>query len=75
SAAGQGAAADRPPEARACRLEDGTEFWLTVQPTRDIKCVRCWQRRADVGAATDHPELCGRCVSNVEGPGEQRRWA
>ncbi len=75
SAASQGAAAARPPEARACRLEDGTELWLTVQPTREIKCVRCWQRRADVGAADAHPELCGRCVSNVEGPGEQRRWA
>jgi isoleucyl-tRNA synthetase len=21
-----------------------------------------------------HPELCGRCVSNIEGPGEDRKW-
>jgi len=38
------------------------------------KCVRCWHRRDDVGANPAHPELCLRCVSNVEGPGEDRRW-
>ena len=38
------------------------------------KCVRCWHHRADVGAHAEHLELCGRCVSNVEGPGEDRQW-
>ncbi len=75
SAATQGPADARPAEARACRLDDGTTLWLTVQPTEEIKCVRCWQRREDVGADPAHPELCGRCVTNVEGDGEQRRWA
>jgi isoleucyl-tRNA synthetase len=36
--------------------------------------VRCWQRRADVGQHPDHTGLCLRCVSNVDGPGETRRW-
>ena len=38
------------------------------------KCTRCWHHRADVGSHPEHPEICGRCVSNVEGPGEERRW-
>jgi isoleucyl-tRNA synthetase len=39
------------------------------------KCARCWHRRADVGADPAHPEICGRCVDNIAGPGEQRRFA
>ena len=49
--------------------------WLRVTPTSHAKCVRCWHRRKDVGSDPRHPELCVRCVSNVEGPGEQRRYA
>ncbi len=41
--------------------------------SRYPKCVRCWHHREDVGANPDHPELCGRCVENVEGEGEVRR--
>jgi isoleucyl-tRNA synthetase len=37
------------------------------------KCVRCWHYREDVGTHATHPELCGRCVDNVDGPGEDRR--
>lgn len=39
------------------------------------KCVRCWHRREDIGQHADHPELCGRCVENVEGKGEERHYA
>lgn len=39
------------------------------------KCVRCWHQRYDIGEYAEHPELCGRCVENVEGNGEQRRYA
>ncbi len=45
-----------------------------AQPTTKPKCVRCWHHREDVGAHAAHPLLCGRCVSNVEGPGEERKW-
>ncbi len=47
---------------------------LRVAPTAAPKCVRCWHHRADVGTHPDHPELCGRCVENVDGPGETRRF-
>jgi len=45
---------------------------LTVTPSEHAKCVRCWHHRPDVGADDSHPELCGRCVENVDGTGEIR---
>jgi isoleucyl-tRNA synthetase len=45
-----------------------------VEATSAVKCVRCWQRRQDVGVNAAHPELCGRCVTNVDGPGETRSF-
>ncbi|MGE8216406.1 MAG: isoleucine--tRNA ligase [Stenotrophomonas maltophilia] len=50
------------------------EVFVSAQPTAKAKCVRCWHYRADVGAVADHPELCGRCVTNIDGAGEDRRW-
>jgi isoleucyl-tRNA synthetase len=47
---------------------------VLAEPTLKAKCVRCWQKRGDVGANAAHPELCGRCVSNIEGMGEDRQW-
>ena len=53
--------------------EAGT-IGVAALPTQKPKCVRCWHRRADVGSDPRHPALCARCVSNIEGPGEDRRW-
>jgi isoleucyl-tRNA synthetase len=39
------------------------------------KCERCWHVREDVGANTEHPELCGRCINNLFGEGETRAFA
>ncbi|HAT1866724.1 isoleucine--tRNA ligase [Legionella pneumophila] len=38
------------------------------------KCARCWHRRADVGQNQEHPELCLRCVGNISGYHEERRY-
>jgi isoleucyl-tRNA synthetase len=48
---------------------------VRVTPSPHAKCVRCWHHRADVGGDAAHPELCGRCVANVAGAGETRRFA
>ena len=48
---------------------------VRVTTSAHAKCVRCWHHRADVGAEPSHPELCGRCVENVAGTGEVRRYA
>jgi len=49
--------------------------WMEVKPSTRPKCVRCWHLRSDVGSDPRHPELCARCVVNVEGPGEERQFA
>ncbi|MEO7207242.1 MAG: isoleucine--tRNA ligase [Steroidobacteraceae bacterium] len=51
------------------------EVWIEVKPSTSPKCVRCYQLRADVGSNPNHPQICSRCVINVEGPGEERRFA
>ncbi|MGI9284595.1 MAG: isoleucine--tRNA ligase [Pseudomonadales bacterium] len=48
---------------------------LGISASAEEKCVRCWHQRADVGTNAEHPELCLRCVENIEGNGEQRRYA
>ncbi len=48
---------------------------LKVVASGHAKCVRCWHQREDVGQHPQHPELCGRCVENIEGEGETRRYA
>ena len=47
---------------------------IRVVPLEDAKCGRCWHRRADVGQSAEHPQLCGRCITNL-GDGEQRHIA
>jgi len=49
--------------------------WIEVVPSEQPKCVRCWHLRSDVGSDPRHPELCARCVINIEGPGEERKFA
>ncbi|MGF8372556.1 zinc finger domain-containing protein, partial [Klebsiella pneumoniae] len=39
------------------------------------KCPRCWHYTTDIGKVAEHAEICGRCVSNVAGDGEQRKFA
>ena len=50
-------------------------LWIEVRASAHEKCVRCWHHREEVGANSEHPELCGRCVENVAGDGEPRRFA
>ena len=46
-----------------------------VQRSSAEKCVRCWHFIEDVGADAEHPEICGRCVTNLSDTGESRRYA
>jgi len=48
---------------------------VQVTPSEAPKCERCWHYRRDVGHNHEHPGLCGRCVSNLFGAGEARRFA
>ncbi|MFO8023548.1 isoleucine--tRNA ligase [Thiohalophilus sp.] len=68
-------AGDPPAEAQHYTLTGNDEIWVSVSASPHAKCVRCWHHREDVSHNPDHPELCGRCVENVEGAGEERLHA
>jgi isoleucyl-tRNA synthetase len=48
---------------------------IRVYPSPHPKCERCWHYREEVGRDAEHPGLCGRCISNLFGPGEPRDHA
>ena len=61
----------------AVEVEDfpAGQLLLNIVPSDNDKCGRCWHRRPDVGSYDEHPELCGRCIENIDGDGETRRYA
>ena len=72
--------ADERPEAGGSsgekqRVVEAEGYWIVVSATESDKCVRCWHRRPEVGQVASHPELCERCVGNIDGRGEERRFA
>ncbi len=54
---------------------DNAGLKLKIVKSAHAKCGRCWHHRADVGAHAAHPELCGRCIENIDGAGEVRQHA
>ncbi|ACS84398.1 isoleucine--tRNA ligase [Musicola paradisiaca] len=38
------------------------------------KCPRCWHYETDIGSDAAHPEVCGRCATNIGGNGEERKF-
>ncbi len=61
--------------ASAVALQPGEALSVKATPSPDTKCERCWHWRADVGSDPAHPQICGRCVSNLFGAGEVRQHA
>jgi isoleucyl-tRNA synthetase len=64
-------AAGRPADALQ---PEGSHAFVRARASQSAKCVRCWHYRPEVGSFPDDPELCGRCVENVNGTGETRRY-
>jgi isoleucyl-tRNA synthetase len=62
-------------QATVTQVGSEAEEAVVVTPSPHQKCERCWHYRADVGAHADHPGICGRCVSNLFGNGEARKFA
>jgi isoleucyl-tRNA synthetase len=61
--------------AQAKRVDGAEQERISVHPSAHAKCSRCWHYRADIGADSGHPDLCGRCVANLYGAGEPRSHA
>ncbi|UTF61761.1 isoleucine--tRNA ligase [Gilvimarinus sp. DA14] len=63
---------DAPADAVATDVEG---LKVGVSKSEHPKCERCWHHRADVGAVAAHPDICQRCVDNIDGAGEERHYA
>ena len=48
---------------------------LSIKASDEKKCERCWHYSETVGQNETHDDLCGRCVENVDGQGETRKFA
>jgi isoleucyl-tRNA synthetase len=50
-------------------------LFVSIKASANQRCDRCWHQLEEVGSNETHPDLCGRCIDNVEGEGELRRFA
>ena len=62
-------------KSQAAHSTDVEGLFVEVAATEAKKCDRCWHHTPDVGTIAGHEEICGRCVTNVEGEGEVRKFA
>ncbi len=65
-------AADKPDNAVTTSVEG---LYVAVAASEHQRCDRCWHQTEAVGKHKEHPELCGRCIDNIEGAGELRQFA
>ena len=54
---------------------NGENLKVEIENSKNKKCERCWHRCISVGTDKNHKTLCVRCISNVYGSGEIRRYA
>tara|TARA_R110002110_G_scaffold128033_2_gene307509 strand:- start:2127 stop:4946 length:2820 start_codon:yes stop_codon:yes gene_type:complete len=67
---------DVPENAKKCDIGiPALPLGIVVSASQNDKCIRCWHHREDVGSNDLHPELCDRCIENVDGEGENRLYA
>ncbi|NLS43720.1 isoleucine--tRNA ligase [BEV proteobacterium] len=62
---------DSPADAKASELSG---LKIALSKADGHKCPRCWHYESDIGVDAAHPEVCGRCVTNVGGNGEERKF-
>ncbi|KQN58068.1 isoleucine--tRNA ligase [Erwinia sp. Leaf53] len=65
--------AQAPAEAQQSETVKGLKIGL--HKAAGDKCPRCWHYTTDIGQNAEHADICGRCVTNVAGSGEQRKFA
>jgi len=58
-----------------CNISEGKALKVFVNKSAAQKCVRCWHCHKSVGLSPKHSELCIRCEQNIDGPGEDRKFA
>jgi isoleucyl-tRNA synthetase len=53
------------PAAAAVASEEIKGLHVLVQPASGEKCERCWTRSESVGAKSEHPTICARCLGVI----------
>jgi isoleucyl-tRNA synthetase len=48
---------------------------IVINKSSHSKCERCWHRAEDINSNEDHPDICVRCVGNITGNDEVRKFA
>lgn len=48
-------------------IEGENKIWIGVSRAEGSKCERCWNFSHQVGSFAEHPTLCSRCFSAVDG--------
>ncbi len=56
-------------------LHSADKTSVEVIVSEQVKCERCWHYAAEIGENAEHPTICGRCVENLTGIGETRKFA
>ena len=59
----------------AITLVASSAYKTLVTVSSNTKCERCWHYVEDIGSDPEHPTICGRCISNLQGVGETRTFA
>ncbi len=62
---------EKPAQAQA---SEDPELFISVEPSTEEKCQRCWHHCASVGSDARYPGICTRCISNAYGSGEVRNY-
>ncbi|GAA3587597.1 isoleucine--tRNA ligase [Gibbsiella greigii] len=65
--------AQAPADAQQSELLKGLK--IVFSSAEGSKCPRCWHYTTDIGQVAEHADICGRCVTNVAGDGEKRKFA
>lgn len=47
---------------------------IVLKKAEGKKCLRCWHYRTDLNKNTSYVDICKRCISNMVGQGENRRF-
>ncbi|WP_286269305.1 isoleucine--tRNA ligase [Thalassotalea hakodatensis] len=63
---------EKPSNAQSTEIEG---LWISIASSSGTKCERCWHYTDDVGSDDAYDDLCGRCITNVNGEGETRQFA
>jgi isoleucyl-tRNA synthetase len=54
--------------------ETRDQLKVSVKKQAYLKCDRCWHFEESVGVNSQHSSICSRCISNLFGEGEKRKY-